>query len=251
MEAREKVCLSYWFPKLVEAGVPVPMTERCRTDCDLSRLIYGEDPGKSFDILVGWIQAAMLRMPGSEVFLRTGQTSGKHDWKNTCHLKRGDDIPKHICRLVEFSALVDIIGLPTDVWVVREMLPTKHVAVLPRYNDMPLVKEIRAFVRGGMIVCWHPYWPAGAIEKGFMKRGQYLDGVTPEIVEVAIKAATPSMEDFVEAKPIIEKVAAAFAGDGAWSVDVLATERGWYVTDMAPAKISFHLEGCEKAESFK
>jgi len=32
---------------------------------------------------------------------------------------------------------------------------------------------------------------------------------------------------------------------GAWSVDILETERGWYVTDMAEAHKSSHWEGCE------
>lgn len=35
----------------------------------------------------------------------------------------------------------------------------------------------------------------------------------------------------------------------AWSVDVLETRRGWFVTDMAEAARSFHWPGCEHAGS--
>ena len=31
------------------------------------------------------------------------------------------------------------------------------------YGNMPLVKEVRAFIRGGQVVCAHPYWPPGAV----------------------------------------------------------------------------------------
>lgn len=47
-------------------------------------------------------------------------------------------------------------------------------------------------------------------------------------------------------------VLAAHAGSvvgGAWSVDILETERGWMVTDMAEAHKSFHWEGCPHAGS--
>ena len=31
---------------------------------------------------------------------------------------------------------------------------------------------------------------------------------------------------------------------GSWSVDLLQTERGWFLTDMAEARSSYHWEDC-------
>lgn len=39
--------LAYWFPRLLEAGVPVPRTEIVRADCDLSPVLDGVTP-------IGW-----------------------------------------------------------------------------------------------------------------------------------------------------------------------------------------------------
>ncbi len=47
--------------------------------------------------------------------------------------------------------------------------------------------------------------------------------------------------------PLATRVAAVFRDDGAWSVDVLATRRGWVVTDMAEAGISYHWPECPHA----
>jgi hypothetical protein len=38
--------------------------------------------------------------------------------------------------------------------------------------------------------------------------------------------------------------AAGCAVGGAWSVDILETKRGWFVTDMAEAEKSFHWPEC-------
>ena len=35
---------------------------------------------------------------------------------------------------------------------------------------------------------------------------------------------------------------------GSWSVDILETARGWFITDMAEADRSFHLPDCPNAE---
>ena len=42
--------------------------------------------------------------------------------------------------------------------------------------------------------------------------------------------------------------AAGKAVGGEWSVDILETRRGWYITDMAEAYKSWHWEGCPNGE---
>jgi hypothetical protein len=45
---------------------------------------------------------------------------------------------------------------------------------------------------------------------------------------------------------LAEKAGAAVGGS--WSIDILETEKGWYVTDMAEAYKSFHWEDCPMNE---
>lgn len=253
-------CLSYWFPKLSAAGVPVPRTEIVRTTCNLSPLLDNNTPDGWEDFLAE-LNAAIRKLtdaanPTPPVFLRTGQGSGKHNWKRTCHLTDATKIGHHVAALVEWSEMVDFLGLPWNVWVVREMLPVDPVAVLPAYGDMPLVKEVRCFVRGGEVICCHPYWPQLAVADGFGMPRDRTDGRVKGAGDStrladAVARSTPNADDKEQWMPLAERVAVAFADDGAWSVDLLATRKGWAVTDMAEAGRSFHWDGCPKAKEFQ
>ena len=159
----DRNCLSYWFPKLVDAAIPVPRTEIVTTDLELIRVLYGRPSGPDAEAFDAAYRAFLREVAhhadsiGFPCFLRTGQTSGKHEWKNTCFLPDAEQIMKSVPALIEFSALADMMGLRTNVWAIREYLPVEPVAVLPRYGDMPLVPEMRCFINKGEILCTHFY----------------------------------------------------------------------------------------------
>ena len=76
----------------------------------------------------------------------------------------------------------------------------------------------------------HPYWPAEALERG---------GVAdPESLAQRLSECA----DEEQVRELAARAGAAVGG--AWSVDVLETERGWFVTDMAEAQKSWHWPGC-------
>lgn len=237
-------CLSYWFPKLAAAGLPVPRTRIVRADIDLTPLCDGKEPEGFAEFLDRLRLAALAISDVGPWFLRTGQGSGKHDWKHTCHVTHTDRLGFHVRNLVEWSHMVSIFGLAHDVWAVREMLPVTPVATLTRYGDMPLVREVRAFVEDGKVACIHPYWPEGSIRQG-------MDRTASEAVAMAVvSGAKLSRAEALPALLLAENVAPVFAGDGAWSVDLLETRNGWYVTDLAEAHCSYHWEGCPHAKGF-
>lgn len=241
-----KTCLSYWFPRLLDGGLPVPKTEIVKTNVDLVSLFDGNYP-EGWPSFLEEMKAAISKI-GLPCFLRTGLSSGKHRWKNTCHLTDVALLPQHIANLVEWSHMVDFFGLAHDVWVVRELLPTKPLCVLPSYGNFPLVPEARCFVADGKVICWHPYWPERSIKEGFPYAKVDLDDDMRELpdnfTDIVRSAHDLPMHEFL---PLAQRVADVFKGDGAWSVDLLPTDRGWFVTDMAEAKKSFHWEGCEMA----
>lgn len=239
----QRNCLSNWFQRLQAAAVPVPRTEIVHTALPLWK--YFGDGGTSLDALQAFfdeLTAAVQRI-GTPCFLRTGQGSGKHQWKDCCYLADVADLKSHVAALVEWSASAGFLGLPCDVWCVREMLPVEPVAVLDKYGDMPLVPELRFFIRDGQVICKHHYWPAGAICKGFSIEPDNIG----EIIEDSRDVYTA---DGGSALSLAIHVAKAFRGDGAWSVDVLLTKRGFYVTDMADAGESFHWPGCVHEKEF-
>ena len=241
-------CLSHWFPILQAAGVPVPRTEivRCREGTDLTTSFADGDAPNGWTDFIADLGAAVDRI-GCPCFLRTGQGSGKHQWKDTCCLTERSLLATHVGTLVEWSECAGMLGLPCDVWCVREMLPVDPVAILDAYGDMPLVPELRVFVKGGSVVCRHWYWPAGAICKGFRRE--------PENIGEIITDSRPSLTFGAGNGPGTIAVFVALALDkafpgSAWSVDLLLTKRGWYATDCALAGESFHWPGCDKAKEF-
>lgn len=223
----DKNCLSYWFP-LIETVVPTPRTEIIRSE-DLTEILDGEIPDGWGELLAA-INVARGKL-GPDVFLRTGQGSGKHQWSETCFVTETANIAKHVAALVEWSEMVDFMGLPANVWCVREMLPTSPIGVCEHYRGMPVCREFRFFVESGETKCWHPYWPLGAINKGGLA-GDFPFGWYDEFCRL----------DDPEPRRLAEAVSNAVPG--AWSVDVLETKRGWFVTDMAEAARSFHWPEC-------
>src|SRR5258706_10308772 len=86
LRRRERTALSYWFPKIEAAGIPVPKTTIIHMPRQAREAIWaafdgkeGGDPRPFFAEL-----AAAAAAIGFPVFLRTDYTSGKHDWERCC-----------------------------------------------------------------------------------------------------------------------------------------------------------------------
>lgn len=246
----ERSDMSYWFPKLEATGVPVPKTHLIHWPEE--PIFYlstepREDVGLKSDLksLVAAVRDK-CDMIGYPCFLRTGQGSGKHQFEDCCYVESGEVVETRIRNLVEWSEMVDMIGLSCRTWAVREHLPVEPLAVLHNYGNMPLVREIRCFISDGKVVLTAPYWPEGAILKGI---GDRINGRIQDPCEDAKHAAKMlgcqagdlSLAESFQAHHLAATVAKTFAGDGAWSLDLLWTKRGWYAIDMAEAHRSF---GC-------
>lgn len=233
--------LSYWFPKLEAHGLPVPHTRiiampEAAQECMWAGMDGKDEPPESLEAFRAFcdkIRAAATELGGYPCFLRTDHTSGKHRWRDTCHLASSDDVPQHVFNIIEYSEIHGMFGeLPWSTWAVRELLPVKPFGTCRVYGDLPVCREFRFFVDDGKVLCWHPYWPREALEQG---------GASPSLDYDALCVIDP--EDFCHIEMLATKAGKTIGG--AWSVDILETARGWHVTDMARASESFHWPGCE------
>lgn len=230
--------LNYWFPKLFAAGLPVPRTEIIEMTDDVMEQVWrvfdGPDSG---DIAkyTEWLKMFEAKADafGRPLFLRTGHTSHKHRWEKTCHVTTESDISSHVYDLIEFSECCGFPGLPWRTWVLRELLPVKPIGFCHNYGGMPVVREFRVFVDGAKVRCHHPYWPQQALIDGGL------------IFHPKRFEKWSAFKDDAELKHVLGLAASAGkAVGGKWSIDMLETTRGWFVTDMAEANKSFHWEGC-------
>lgn len=235
----DRTALSYWFPKIEAAGLPVPRTKIFKMPADAQQVIWNALDGKTDagTPLLDFARhvAAESADLGYPLFLRTDHTSGKHDWKDTCFVAGPDDLPKHMLGIAEYSEMSSLMGMPWTTWVAREMLPTIPLGVCPHFGNMPVCREFRVFVDGPEIICHHAYWPLHALHQGGcdMTEEEHADlchrqDALPDILALASKAGKTC--------------------GGAWSVDVLDTARGLFVTDMAEAHKSFHWPDCPHEE---
>jgi hypothetical protein len=233
----DKTCMSYWYPRIKD-HVPTPRTEMLVLDEDegwsLAEMMDGHTP-ESVLRVTNWIRGAADALGGYPVFLRTGHGSGKHQWDKTCNLRDPRRIQQHVYNLVEWSQCVDMAGLPHNVWVVREMLPTSPVFKCAAYGNMPVTLEHRFFVRDGKVECWHPYWPQNALRDGqpdVELWTTYLNYLHQQTSAESVNVAS---------------MAGEAVGGGYWSIDVMPIDGIPYVTDMAEGEKSWHWPDCKFA----
>lgn len=233
-EQENKNNMVYWYPLLKTIKIPTPKTILVDTgDCDLSPLLDGEVPTNYYTYLQR-VKTAIheISLP---CFLRTGNTSDKHSWKDTCYIEKDDDkyLSSHIRRLVEFSYMANIAGLPLDysIWAVRELIKTKPL--FHAFNDMPIAKERRLFINKGELICNHPYWPEEAFENHATDYKKYIS-----------ELHYLTKEDEENLKRMAEFVSRFFKGY--WSIDFLQDiNNKWWLTDMAVGERSYHWSECK------
>lgn len=246
----DRSCLSYWFPLVRDAGLPVPKTAIIQAP-DLSPWISrksGESLTSGFDGFFNDLARACAEVGGFPVFLRTGHGSGKHGWKDTCFVPNFDVLPQHVYAIFEWSHMVDMLGLPTDVWAVRELLKTEPI--FKAFDDFPVTKERRYFVRDGEVICRHPYWPEAAVEEGsprLLSKPLQIDLPITDWRERLAEMNAETPEEVEELTALSRRVAKSVSGF--WSVDWLWTaDRGWVLIDMAEGERSFHWAGCPNGD---
>jgi hypothetical protein len=230
--------LSHWFPLIEKSGLPVPKTHILPMPDGVIDDVWAMfDGGQGTGALATFAQDLKRAASdlGTPVFLRSDLTSAKHDWSTCCYVTDLDKLAEHVFGIAYFS---EIHGIAWDGnWVVREFLPTMPVGNCPNFGAMPVCKEFRFFVNGSDIECFHPYWPQHALEQG---------GADISDADFEALCRTPDID---ELKSIVSKAGAAVGGR--WSVDLLATKRGWFLTDMAVAESSWHWEGCPANKQVK
>jgi len=229
----DRTCLSYWFPKLVEDGLPVPETRIIAfgNRKEISEALFDNKHSKLVSGLAQLIDAtAEISGIGYPFFLRTGHFSGKHNWDLNCYVSGPEKIAKNIANLTHAQEIVGVMAEnPHSVWVIREMLPTVPHMLCSNYGNFPVTRELRVFVSDSTVKYHTAYWPEGAIKDGEPINPNWKDklGLVTEFTESELE----------EILALASRAGAACGGD--WSVDILDTKNGWYITDLAEANKSY------------
>lgn len=229
-----RMSLCHWFPQIKELGIPVPRTAICYVDrSQMYRSIAGDPLPREYYKM---FDHAVRDVRGYPLFIRTDLSSGKHLWKSTCYVENGEKLIPNMLSLCQANGTADIPGLSLqfEAIIFREFLDLAASFKAFR-GDMPINKERRYFVRDGVVVCHHPYWPTDSIvgrtqDANWQEKLAALNAEDKDEVEILTRYA--------------ERVGCRLPGF--WSIDFAQTKNGtWYLLDMADGGRSFHWEGCK------
>jgi len=234
--------LFIWYP-LIKGVVPSPKTvmipqERSFTSYD-DALTCDRTEEPEMRRLIDLAIEAVPSLGGYPVFLRSDETSNKHDWRKSCYITGDEQVEKGIKNILEFTLMV-MAGLDFNGVVIREFLELPHG--FHAFSGMPVSKEFRYFIEDGEILCRHPYWFPSCM------RRVDDEGWLPKLRELQVLDEDTKAVLDGHALKISEAVEPLEAPGNHWSVDFCyAEKRGWMVTDMATGKDSYHYTSCPRA----
>ncbi|MFA7708412.1 MAG: ATP-grasp domain-containing protein [Candidatus Pacearchaeota archaeon] len=236
--------LAYWFPILKDLGINVPKTLIINVDdydknCvpALKKMFWMEEMTKEDQKSLSQFIATMemfATKAGCPLFLRSGQTSNKHDWLDSCYVQDPLKIASHIQSIAEHSCMANMEGgWPINIWVLRKLIPTEPI--FTAFNGFPVTREFRIFIRDGKVECVHPYWPREAVE------GQTEDKDWAVKLKAMNRLTKSEKEELVRLSTLI-----ASKFEGWWSLDWLqGKDKKWYAIDMALGEDSYHFPKCK------
>jgi hypothetical protein len=228
----KKNSLCFWYPYLVELGLPAPRT------------LILEFPGREdHRMLFDWVAgegkldpgfANMLKEYagrfGYPLFMRTDAASNKFEYQDACVVNGPDDLIRKFGKTIEFNEEVEVAY---NAIVFRELLKPDYK--FTAYKGMPVTRERRYFARDGQYVCHHPYW----FEDVITDRWHSHNPPVPDNWKELLAETNREMPGEVELlKGMAERVTLALKDY--WSVDFLYANNQWWITDMALGKASFH-----------
>ena len=216
-----------WHPVIAGLPIPQPITEFVLSKENWWQYLAGE---RLPDEDIEFLKAAIARLGGYPVFMRTDLSSGKHNFVDACYVHDEDRLIKNLFGLVEQNALHD---LWFDSIAVREFIPLDYE--FHAFNGLPIAREMRYFVRDGVVICHHPYWIEEAI-RFYQNSKTWEDTAWRQW----LKDLNTESEGEVEILTGYAKMVASVL-PGAWSVDFARSKKGdWYLIDMAVAEQSWH-----------
>ncbi len=226
-----KTSLLYWWPRVKDLGIPVPVTHILPV-CPTAFLDAMDGKPLPPSLVVRMRDTAKLL--GYPLFLRTDLQSGKHGWDKTCFVLDEYHLVNCAMNVAQENEMgACFFGPSYSAFVFREFLQLE-ASFVAFYGNLPVNKERRYFIRAGEVICRHPYWPHDAVrghtkDKKWRQKLGALNFESPEEIELLSRYART-----------VGTVMPEY-----WSVDfAMAKDGTWYLIDMALGDESFHWEGC-------
>lgn len=257
--------MGYWLPAIVSANdgiFEIPKTRVLKvpmTMLQLSRIQYETLNQSTKDIINNFCKQVFDLDENKTYFIKTGIFSYKFDFRN-CKVSGSEvnDIGEYLTYITNFACDMSsplkqptIIGTAlTNQWVVREYIEDNdefgNFQNPSIYKGLPLRTEFRVFVDFDTqkVLSIANYWHRDVMIKRFEEIRDEHD--IHDLI--TFKANIDRLEQrFVDNKQIVlTKVESLLKNDvklsGQWSIDIMLSNDGFYLIDMALAEQSAHYE---------
>ena len=158
IKAGKESSMDVWYPKTKSLNIPQLITEKVITDdyWNFVNMIDNGIPDNTMNLLTK--AADRIKYP---LFMRTDQTSGKHDFSRTCYIKSKKDFETHLPALIEDNVMKDLFF--QSIYL-REFITLDWK--FKAFYEMPVAPERRYFISTNGVVCHHPYWIEDALRFG-------------------------------------------------------------------------------------
>ena len=227
-----KNSMAYWYPKIEKLPIPQPLTVMTPLKVKYSQRQRNFVMHPSHFNRIKKLVSKNFKYP---IFIRGDGGSGKHDWKETCYVKRPADLLQHILNVYHWHLECDVFGgMQCNYLAIREFIQMDSMFTA-FFGDMPVNPEIRVFADNGKILCWHWYWVRDAIYRTSVENWKEL--LSEKTKEVKANGEIKTVKEYAR------QVAQLFSGY--WSIDFCRAKSGrWYLIDMALGLSSWHKKGC-------
>ncbi|MBE6152288.1 MAG: hypothetical protein E7165_03125 [Firmicutes bacterium] len=233
--------LSFWYPKIVDAGFKTPRTiiiDFTETEMTLIKM------GKWYELcerdLLRRIKEAANKNPNfnlnDEIFVRFGHSSNKFNF-NSCHIKMIDELYSKL--MVIFEDMYTKLEWHNDIeLILREYVQTTYQRD-QIYNGMPLNTEFRVFYDFNQkeILGVFNYWEKDTMLNNLRNKNDLI---------AFANSATEIESEFNNLAPILTEEVVTKAPlvnlNGRWSLDFLYDGKQFVLIDMAHAECSYYYD---------
>lgn len=232
----ENASMVKWWKAVKDLEIPMPKTIIIELNEDQQKEILMLCHGKILSEETEKLLKENAKDIGYPLFMRTDETSCKHEWKYTCYVENEDVLINRLYRLIQENSMLDMLGLPVNAIVFREYI--EMATGFKAFHGMPVNPERRFFAEDGKIVSDHAYWvePAIRFRKGTEEPKDWKERLT----EMNADLEGEELEVITNQVRTISKTLTKELG-GEWSIDFCKGKNGiWYFIDTAPSEVSYH-----------
>ena len=238
--------LSYWFPRIKDAGFKTPITEVYPLTEEISEPLinfinnnHTNFESSDYDLyyinLLELILTNTQFISGNNIFIKSGVFSNKFNFE-TCTVNNFAELPFKFFKIFKRELQQARGKAPTEI-VLREFISTNNNRK-SIYNGLPLNTEFRVFYDFDKhkVLGIENYWNPEQMENGLQSNldiNNYLD--EQNIIN----------EEFKKLKPVLEEECKKLKNanlSGNWSIDFMWTGQEFVLIDMALAECSSYWE---------